>query len=81
MPLDDQEMILKKRNGTDLIITIFCPISGKKSKGTQILPLCLLMKTSYLYPKELPLDTPLNRRPVLPLRCLKGITGREFSSG
>lgn len=56
---------------------------GKKkdSKGTQILPLYLLVKTSYLYPKELPLDTPSNRSSAVPLRCLKGITARELSSG
>lgn len=56
-------------------------IWGKNSKGTQILPLYLLVKTLYLYPKELPLDTPSNRSPTGPQRCLKGITGRELSSG
>lgn len=61
---------------TDLIITVFSAIYGEKkkkdSKGTQIFPLYLLVKTSYFFPKELPLDTPSNRSSAVPLRCLKG---------
>lgn len=64
-----------KEMATELIITVFSSISEKKkkdSKGTQLLPLRLLVNPSYFYPKNLPVDTPSNRSSAVPLRCLKG---------
>jgi len=54
---------------TDSIISVFFTISEKKKKdseGTPMLPLYLLVKISYSYPKELSLDKPSNSSSAVP---------------